>query len=241
MSGGVGSFIERKSWMTAVSMLRKATELDQELPLILAFGERIDGLRYWARIQSLEINESGHTKVDYYDLTPISLVPPLSSLTLANTNEPLRDDFLRPYAICITPEFLDIDDKIEHAPDLELDDVVSREEGRLVARLHFVRERDRSTIRAKRLSILATGAKLICECCNFDFERFYGPIGSEFCEVHHLQPLHTLSETATTGLNDLAIVCSNCHRMIHRARPFLTIDQLQSEILRTEQGAAANP
>ena len=240
-SGGTGSFIERKNWATACTMLEEAAEADQELPLILAYGDRIDGLRYWACIRSLEINDDGHTKVYYSGLTPISQVPPLSRLTLVNSNKSLRDDFFRPYAICFTPDFLDTSTRIEHAPDLEVDDVVRREEGGLVARVHFIRERDRSIIKDKKQSILSTGAKLRCECCDFDFELFYGPIGADYCEVHHLIPLYSLTEKTTTGIADLAVVCSNCHRMIHRSKPFLTIDQLRGEILKTEQGAAANP
>jgi 5-methylcytosine-specific restriction protein A len=31
-----------------------------------------------------------------------------------------------------------------------------------------------------------------------------------------------------TKLNDLALVCSNCHRMLHRAKPLLLPDELRS-------------
>jgi len=228
--GGTGSFVERKNWATAVTLLEEAVKTDQELPLLLAHSESVDGVRYWACIQSLSIDDNGHTTVEYSDLTPISLGVPLSQLILVNSNRPLRDDFFRPYAICYTPDFLVSEKKSEYAPDLEVDDIVSRGEGRLVARLHFIRERDRSLIITKKRQALTAGARLVCEVCNFDFEDFYGSIGADFCEVHHLKPLHSLKGETVTTLDDLAIVCSNCHRMIHRETPFLTPGDLQKRI-----------
>jgi 5-methylcytosine-specific restriction protein A len=52
--------------------------------------------------------------------------------------------------------------------------------------------------------------------CGFDFAGVYGPRGSNFCEVHHLKPLSDVHSEVETRLQDLAIVCSNCHRMLHR-------------------------
>jgi 5-methylcytosine-specific restriction protein A len=60
--------------------------------------------------------------------------------------------------------------------------------------------------------------RLICEVpnCGFDFYAKYGELGAGFAEVHHKKPL---SEAPDKGrivrLADLAIVCANCHRMIH--------------------------
>lgn len=61
--------------------------------------------------------------------------------------------------------------------------------------------------------------RLICEVpnCGFDFHAKYKELGTGFAEVHHNKPL---SEAPRKGrvvrLADLAIVCANCHRMIHR-------------------------
>lgn len=59
---------------------------------------------------------------------------------------------------------------------------------------------------------------LRCEVpnCGFDFERTFGEIGRQFSEVHHLIPLSTREGSSSTTLAELRIVCSNCHRMIHR-------------------------
>jgi len=60
--------------------------------------------------------------------------------------------------------------------------------------------------------------RLFCEVprCGFDFERVYGELGAGFAEVHHLRPLSELRRPVSTTLADLAVVCANCHRMIHR-------------------------
>jgi 5-methylcytosine-specific restriction enzyme A len=57
----------------------------------------------------------------------------------------------------------------------------------------------------------------ICSICGFDFEETYGDIGSGFIEVHHCRPLHLYNGPREVNpRTDLIVVCSNCHRMIHR-------------------------
>jgi 5-methylcytosine-specific restriction protein A len=71
------------------------------------------------------------------------------------------------------------------------------------------------------------GAKLFCEVkqCGFDFEARYGSVGAGFAEVHHLRPLSTTGATSTR-LSDLAVLCSNCHRMVHRGGENRELDSL---------------
>lgn len=57
-----------------------------------------------------------------------------------------------------------------------------------------------------------------CQGCGFDFEERYGEIGKEFIEAHHLVP-NSLFKGQGTPLDsklDFAVLCSNCHQMIHR-------------------------
>lgn len=60
--------------------------------------------------------------------------------------------------------------------------------------------------------------RLKCEVprCGFDFEEIYGEIGRDFAHVHHLKPLGDRTAPSQTKLDDLAVVCANCHAMIHR-------------------------
>ncbi|MEZ2379015.1 HNH endonuclease [Enterobacter sp. RCC_40] len=95
---------------------------------------------------------------------------------------------------------------------------------RLVA--HLRRERNPAVVKSKKEAVLLATGKLCCEACGFDFKEVYGAIGSGFCKVHHLQPLSKADGVVNTELTDLAIVCSNCHRMIHRTDPMLSISRL---------------
>jgi 5-methylcytosine-specific restriction protein A len=75
--------------------------------------------------------------------------------------------------------------------------------------------------------VLARHGQLQCEVCGFDFQATYGKLGEGFLECHHKIPLHELEEEAITTLDDLALLCANCHRMVHASKPWLTIEQLQ--------------
>lgn len=101
-------------------------------------------------------------------------------------------------------------------------------EGKLTTRLHHVRERSRGLVEEKKASVLCKSGALVCEACGFDFERVYGARGRGFAECHHITPLAELSGVRPTRLSDLAIVCANCHRMIHRSHPWLTVEQVRA-------------
>ena len=93
--------------------------------------------------------------------------------------------------------------------------------------MHLIRERDRSLIKRKKDCATA----LSCEVCGFNFKEQYGDLGKDYCEVHHKIPLSLLKKSTRTELSDLAIVCSNCHRMLHRKRnEILTIEELRNKI-----------
>jgi 5-methylcytosine-specific restriction enzyme A len=58
-----------------------------------------------------------------------------------------------------------------------------------------------------------------CAACGFDFGNVYGDWGNGYIEVHHLTPLAEVDNNHVVNpATDLAPVCSNCHRMIHRQR-----------------------
>ncbi len=114
-------------------------------------------------------------------------------------------------------------------PDIDAFENSARE-GAASFRQHLYRERNLKIVVAKRKQVLATTGRLACSVCGFDFQKFYGALGAEFCEVHHLCPLADAKDEVATEFKDLAVVCSNCHRMIHRSNPFLTIEQLKSRI-----------
>ncbi len=105
---------------------------------------------------------------------------------------------------------------------------ISITEGRKKLFIHIRRERNPKIVKEKKERVLNATGKLICEVCNFDFVSLYGHLGHGFCEVHHKNPLAKVDKETQTSLEDLAIVCSNCHRMIHRSQPMMDINQLKS-------------
>jgi 5-methylcytosine-specific restriction enzyme A len=107
----------------------------------------------------------------------------------------------------------------------------SEMEGRYLLRLHAYRERNPAPRRKKINSILAIGGSLACEVCGFDFAQKYGERGQGYIECHHVEPLHVGGERARS-VKDLALLCSNCHRMIHTKPPWPTPAELRELISR---------
>jgi hypothetical protein len=101
---------------------------------------------------------------------------------------------------------------------LMLDPELMRLEGADRYRVVRHRTRERLLRKAKLAAASsAAGGVLRCEVprCGFEFTEKYGDLGVGFAEVHHLQQL-AVGGPRATGLGDLAVVCANCHRMIHR-------------------------
>ena len=68
-----------------------------------------------------------------------------------------------------------------------------------------------------------------CVPCGFDFMAVYGEIGREYIHVHHIYPLKLReTEYEVDPINDLVPVCPNCHAMIHRREPCLSVDELRA-------------
>jgi 5-methylcytosine-specific restriction protein A len=90
--------------------------------------------------------------------------------------------------------------------------------------------------RYERNRKLAVKAKKIhgytCQICHFNFEAKYGAHGHEYIEAHHKTPFHLLSEGVRLNpKEDFAVVCSNCHRMLHRRLPGLAVQELKDRLL----------
>jgi len=108
----------------------------------------------------------------------------------------------------------------------DLDEDEEAPEGRVLLRQHKVRERNQSLVRNKKAQVLKRQGKLWCEVCSFDFQAVYGELGEGFIECHHTVPVSKLHPGHKTQLKDLALVCGNCHRMLHRGGENLTIKEL---------------
>ena len=107
----------------------------------------------------------------------------------------------------------------------------SAKEGQTLYIYHKYKERNKTLISKKKKSFLSKHGCLYCEVCGFDFAKVYGVLGEGFIECHHTSPLSEIENEKETTLDDLSVVCPNCHRMLHR-KIGITIEDLK-EILRT--------
>jgi hypothetical protein len=103
-------------------------------------------------------------------------------------------------------------------------------EGKEIERKHRLRERNQAVIKSAKEAFKQKNKKLCCQICGFDFQANYGDIGTDFIEGHHTLPISKLKGEVKTKVKDVALVCSNCHRMLHRRRPWLKMNELQKLI-----------
>jgi len=96
------------------------------------------------------------------------------------------------------------------------DNSFSVKEGKVIYKLHKLRERDPKINKKKKEKYLQKNGKLDCEACGFDFYKIYGKIGEGYIEAHHVVPLSKINGETVTKLDDLALLCSNCHVIIHK-------------------------
>lgn len=80
--------------------------------------------------------------------------------------------------------------------------------------------------RAKCLEIHGTR----CKICDMSFVETYGFFAKDFIHVHHVTPLHQISESYEVNPEtDLIPVCPNCHAMLHKTENGLpmTVERLK--------------
>lgn len=104
-------------------------------------------------------------------------------------------------------------------------------EGRERYKKHRSLERDSRIVKSKKIKRLKKTGKLQCDVCSFDFKEMYGEIGEGFIEAHHSVPVAELGGKRKTRESELALVCSNCHRMLHRGNTLLSIEELKSRVV----------
>ena len=105
-------------------------------------------------------------------------------------------------------------------------------EGKEVERMHKQRERNALVVTVAKRSFKEKHRHLFCQICGFDFEKTYGELGSDFIEAHHTVPIGVVRGIHRTKPSDIAIICPNCHRMLHRRRPWLTMADLKKLIMK---------
>lgn len=97
-------------------------------------------------------------------------------------------------------------------------------EGKYRLRLHKARERNKTLVKKAKERFINRFGHLFCEVCGFDFQVLYG---FQYAEAHHKKPLSQIKAGEKVRESDLAIICANCHRAVHRLEGDETWQKLQ--------------
>lgn len=117
-------------------------------------------------------------------------------------------------------------DEAEAEPSVEEEEIFGKE-GRLLARIHVYKERDKTfAVRVKKHYKAKNGGKLVCEACDLDPVAMYGENGERCLEAHHRIPIEQLQPDSITRVDEMAIVCASCHRIIHSTKPCIPVEEL---------------
>ena len=103
-------------------------------------------------------------------------------------------------------------------------------EGKVFTRVHRVRERDPRLVKECKRRALKEHGRIFCAACTFDFGRKYGDDVGHIIDCHHTNPVHTLDPGHKTKVEDLVLLCPNCHRVVHASKQWLTFSQLQAKV-----------
>jgi len=122
-------------------------------------------------------------------------------------------------ALAAEPDFKEV----KEAVDL---DVAGYPEGAVMQVRTNRYERDP---RNRGLSIAAHGVR--CAVCELSFESLYGELGRGYIHVHHVVPVSQVGpDYRVNPVRDLIPVCPNCHSMLHRESPPMTVEGLRMRL-----------
>lgn len=104
------------------------------------------------------------------------------------------------------------------------------DEGRTLTGIHKRKERNRK-IRAKLISKRRKLGDLACDICATSGTSSNAEFREAVFEAHHIIPV-SMAVVGKTKLSDMALLCANCHKMLHRIiaakKKWVTLDEAQS-------------
>lgn len=109
--------------------------------------------------------------------------------------------------------------QITESPTVNLSEAM---EGKIYLKEAAFRTRNRLLIESKKAT-----SDYKCEVCGFKFIDTYGEIGEYYIVAHHLETIGSRNKSTKTGLDDIALVCANCHAMLHKRNPPIPLRELK--------------
>ncbi len=161
---------------------------------------------------------SGDRFSEYSELTfEVETLTAESSIEYGLLNE--REERVLQFAVMLIASVL----PIEKATFRNADEVLGYPEGAVSQVLVNRYERDP---RNRRDAIAIHGKS--CLACDFNFQERYGELGSEYIVVHHTIPVSQMgNDYVVDPAKDLVTLCANCHAMVHRHDPPMSVTDLR--------------
>jgi hypothetical protein len=100
---------------------------------------------------------------------------------------------------------------------------------KLIRHQRIERVRNQELVKDAKNYFKSIHKRLFCEVCDFDFKVKFGGRGQDFIEAHHRIPIAKLKPGTRLKISDLAMVCANCHRMLHQL-PWISIENLRDTL-----------
>jgi hypothetical protein len=109
-AGGRAEYEEHTAWVTGLELFQQAQRSQTRMPVLFGAAERASGIIYRGFLESVSVTEPepgmALTRYVVTQLKPVSGEPAKSTLVLRSSGGPLSDQYIRPYAICVTPDFV---------------------------------------------------------------------------------------------------------------------------------------
>lgn len=208
-AGEVVYFLCSEIYKNAINVYKLIEENQSKFSLI---NLEIDGKAFFGKAENLSSNPELTFEVEV--LTPDSSI----SYGLLTTKEEELIEFSTKFFVSLLP----ISETVFRNPD----EVIGFPEG-AVAKVEVNKyERDP---RNRRAAIAIHGKN--CLACGFNFHEKYGDLGDDYIIVHHLTPVSAIGPNYVIDPEkDLATLCANCHAMIHRKNPPMSIEELKAQL-----------
>jgi len=100
---------ERKPWVTAEKMFHDARAANKDLPVLFGDAAHCSRLLYWGLLTDIHL-QNGTTSFAVDRLRKIRGKHKTQELVLRSSQRKIAPNFIRPYAICVTPHFLNLKD-----------------------------------------------------------------------------------------------------------------------------------
>jgi len=82
--------------------------------------------------------------------------------------------------------------------------------------IHLLIERSKSLRQSKIEKFIEEHGSIFCELCQINMKTTYPWLTMDYIEVHHIVPLSELNEPTCNSLEDLVLLCPNCHMAVHQ-------------------------